>query len=175
MENKKIFYRIKNVETGKYYTGSSIWVKNPNFDATKAQAFHPHDNLQTAQGRLALKKYPKFFNTDYNGNPRFVGYYNKKFEYELSELPPWIQNFTQYWNEEGKLYTSRTGAELTLSHLTKTSKKLRTNKVDFLLNAPKEASKYKIIPCKMDIVELSSEDEAKILQSGKESQQKVDK
>lgn len=158
MVKNKIFYRIQNIETKRYYAGKATYVANPNYDSnydSKYNYWNPQDCLSIEQ----INQYKKFYSLDRNNVYREIHYYNKELDFDASELPPWIKHKSCYWSDEGKMYDTRKGAELVLSGLTKTSKKLRANKVDFLLNAPPKAAKYKLTACKLEIVEVQLEDE----------------
>jgi len=172
MEKPKIFYRIQNVETGRYYTGKAQWISNPKYDNkydSKYNSWYPEQSIS----RDKLAKYSKFYTVRSDNKYQEVSSYNKKLDFAADEMAPWMKNRACYWSDEGKMYDTRKGAELVMSSLTSTSKKLRSNKVDFILNAPPEAAKYKLVACKYDIIEVPLEDEVKILQPSTTDQQKV--
>lgn len=172
MAKPKLFYRVLNVDTGRYYTGKAVWVTNPKYDNkydSKYNAWYPEQSIS----RDKLQKYSQFYTIGNDNKYREISSYNKKLDFTAEDMAPWMRNRACYWSEEGKMYDTRKGAELVLSSLTRTSKKLRSNKVDFLLNAPPEAAKYRLVACKYDIIEVPLEDEVKILQPSKDDQQKV--
>lgn len=120
-------YRIKNLETGLYYTGGIYGpFKNEEYEKVEIKRISARDyanNHWTAQEK------------------REKDYWNGKW--------PWNFYYKPKWNEVGKIFTNLRGAEKALSELTGTSIYTRKNPTKNILFGNKKSNNYVIVRCRI--------------------------
>jgi len=120
-------YRIKNLETGLYYTGGVFSeYKNPNYEQDEKERNRQMNYAQNNWTHQEKKE------KDYWNGPH-----------------PWNYYCKDRWNTVGKIFTNRRGAEKSLSELTGVSIHTRKEKTKNILFGNKKSNNYVIVPCRI--------------------------
>lgn len=135
-KKKPEVYRIRDNKTGLYYTGG-IYRQIRNTDA------EPDYNKRMDLRAKAEKSW---------------SYQEKKDKDFYDGKHPWNLWHKERWNEIGKLFVNKRGAEKTLSALTRTSKHVRANKASNILFGNEKSNNYEIVPCKILDIKIKSEE-----------------
>lgn len=129
-------WRIRDNSTGLYYTGGIYGqIKNPNYETDRTK----RDRLRNEAERLSYEHRKEI---DFWHGPHSWNYYHK-----------------ERWNEIGKLFINRRGAEKTLSALTRTTKDIRATKAKNILYGNKKSNNYEIIGCKIFDIKVKEDGE----------------
>ncbi len=119
-------YRIKDLETGLYYTGGI-------FGPFKNNEYEPNDTKR----RLLADRANRWTFQE----KKEKDYWNGKH--------PWNMYYKPRWNDIGKIFVNRRGAEKSLSELTGVSIHTRSKKAKNILFGNKKSLTYVIVPCRI--------------------------
>ena len=119
-------YRIKDLETGLYYTGG---------------LFGPYKNEQ-------WEKIPVIRAREYKLAEKWT-HQEKKDRDFWNGKHPWNESYKPKWNEIGKIFINLRGAEKSLSELTGVSIHTRSKKAKNILFGNKKSMNYVIVPCRI--------------------------
>lgn len=166
---------IKNVKTGKVYTGKAQYVDNPNYQPDtwdhRGNGYYFNyggmpSNFSQAfqQSSSTTVKVPKPV-TEKDKEQWPIFYRPSPWTMELTEMsipcgsdgtngPPWMKRIANYWGDKPKVFNTKKAADKILSTITKTYYKDRNNATTALLYLPDNVHDFKIVQVEVQIIEV---------------------
>lgn len=170
---------IKNIRTGKVYTGKGKTVPNPSFNSKanwivppsngffNYQPYGGYNKKEKVVTEEEMAKYPLFYKK--NSWSGALEEYITPFGSDGTSGPPWLETIPNYWGTEPKVFATKKATEKILSIITKTYARDRENETTALLYLPDCVHDYKVIQVEVIIKEV--EDGTGIATTTSESKQ----